>query len=214
MFVGSGRVICWGRRSWSNVCSGPIFGVDTVCTTPNNTLPSLKNLIHVVQCLKSQRYRLPAFKRTVLMQIYMWLGQWLLLPLLYYSTPLGASIRSAMGFHAGSTVVSTAWTLDHIHALALLFTLATFATLYRSLYASDPGFLGSESDAKHLQMDPELAFACPYCGSRPTTRSKHSKVSGQCVHKFDHSCWLLSTDIGDRNHGIFWVYLVLQESPP
>ena len=30
MFVGSGRAICWGRRSWSNVCSGPIFGVDTV----------------------------------------------------------------------------------------------------------------------------------------------------------------------------------------
>ena len=30
MFVGSGRVTIRGRRSWSNVCSGPIFGVDTV----------------------------------------------------------------------------------------------------------------------------------------------------------------------------------------
>ena len=30
MFAGSGRVICCGRRSWYNVCSGPIFGVDTV----------------------------------------------------------------------------------------------------------------------------------------------------------------------------------------
>ena len=30
MFVGSGRVVCWGRRSWSNVCSGPIFGAATV----------------------------------------------------------------------------------------------------------------------------------------------------------------------------------------
>ena len=30
MFVGSGRDICWSRRSWSNVCSGPLFGVDTV----------------------------------------------------------------------------------------------------------------------------------------------------------------------------------------
>ena len=29
MFVVSGKGI-WGRRSWSNVCSGPIFGVDTV----------------------------------------------------------------------------------------------------------------------------------------------------------------------------------------
>ena len=30
MFGGSGRVTRWGRRSWLNVCSGPIFGVDAV----------------------------------------------------------------------------------------------------------------------------------------------------------------------------------------
>ena len=30
IFVGPGSAICWGFRSWSNVCSGPIFGVDTV----------------------------------------------------------------------------------------------------------------------------------------------------------------------------------------
>ena len=30
MFFGSGRGICWGRRSWSNVGSGPIFCAATV----------------------------------------------------------------------------------------------------------------------------------------------------------------------------------------
>ena len=147
------------------------------------------------------------------MQVYMWLGQWLLLPFLYSSTPLGTSIRTAMasgGLYGGSTGASTNWSMDHFQALSLLIVLTTFATLYCSLYGSDPGFLGSESDARYLQMDPAFTFACPYCGSRPTNRTKHSKVSGQCVHKFDHSCWLLSTDIGDRNHGAFWAYLVLQ----
>ena len=34
MFFGTGRAICWGRRSRYNACSGPIFGVGTVlvCT--------------------------------------------------------------------------------------------------------------------------------------------------------------------------------------
>ena len=40
MFVGSERVICWGRRFWSNVCSGPIFGVNTVPAQP----------VHVAMC--------------------------------------------------------------------------------------------------------------------------------------------------------------------
>ena len=30
IFVGSGRTNCWGCRSQSNVCNGPIFVVDTV----------------------------------------------------------------------------------------------------------------------------------------------------------------------------------------
>lgn len=147
------------------------------------------------------------------MQVYMWLAQWLLLPLLYHSTPLGTSIRTAMAsgwFYGGSSGATTAWNIHHLQALSLLIVLTTFAALYRLLYGSDPGFFGQESDAKHLQMEQAFAFACPYCGSRPTNRSHHSKVSGQCVHKFDHSCWLLSTDVGDRNHRAFWVYLVLQ----
>ena len=36
-FVGSGRVICRGRRSRYNVFSGPKFGVDTVCLTHEAT---------------------------------------------------------------------------------------------------------------------------------------------------------------------------------
>ena len=31
MFVGSGRVVCWGRRSWSNDCLGPKSGLDMAC---------------------------------------------------------------------------------------------------------------------------------------------------------------------------------------
>ena len=74
MFVGSGRVICWVRRSWSNVCSGPIFGVIyTVPSLPEEDgatccgavlhLPDCRRL-HVWGCVSS----------VALLGLPLWLG--------------------------------------------------------------------------------------------------------------------------------------------
>jgi DHHC palmitoyltransferase len=133
-------------------------------------------------------------------QVLIFASQWLMLPLLCHSTTLGLKLRNALYSPAAS------W--DSIYALTLCSTLIAFAALYYNLYGSDPGFLGPESDAKHMLLP--HASPCPYCGCKPSARSRHSKFTGQCVHKFDHSCWLLSTDIGDRNHGSFWVLVLLQ----
>ena len=49
MIVGSGKVICWGRRSRYNVCSGPIFGVDTVSQYDDNAkITDIEAVIDVV----------------------------------------------------------------------------------------------------------------------------------------------------------------------
>ena len=40
-FVGSGRGICRGRRSWSNISSGPFFCVDTVLVCGPNLKPAI-----------------------------------------------------------------------------------------------------------------------------------------------------------------------------
>ena len=58
MFVESGRVICRGRRSWSNVCSGPLFGAATVsffrvsattiqrdCPSVSASVPQLSDIV-------------------------------------------------------------------------------------------------------------------------------------------------------------------------
>ena len=44
MFFGLGRDIRWGCRSWCNVCSGPIFGVDTVCERLPDTWAALHSI--------------------------------------------------------------------------------------------------------------------------------------------------------------------------
>eukprot|EP00892_Ulva_mutabilis_P007745 jgi/Ulvmu1/5342/UM022_0136.1 len=140
-------------------------------------------------------------------KVWIWLSQWLLLPVLYGCTSLGTTVN-AWAFPTEPISKHHA-----VYLLILASILVAFAAAYMGLYGSDPGFLGHQRGDDHpgtQQLQLPGASACPYCGSFPTARSKHSKGSGQCVHKFDHFCWWLSTDIGDRNHGLFWVYMMMQ----
>jgi len=41
-------------------------------------------------------------------------------------------------------------------------------------------------------------------------RSRYCKQADRVVPKFDHYCTLLGTPIGERNHALFWMYLVAQ----
>jgi len=41
-------------------------------------------------------------------------------------------------------------------------------------------------------------YYCQHCGFSVPLRSRHCLQTGQCVHKFDHFCYLLSTSIGER----------------
>jgi hypothetical protein len=103
------------------------------------------------------------------------------------------------------------WSTDHMQTLLLIVCIAAFIRLYIHLYASDPGFLHSEGDKELLvQQRTGNVHPCVHCGCKPSIRSRHSKMTGQCVHKFDHSCFFLSTDIGDRTHGLFMLYMVFQ----
>lgn len=130
------------------------------------------------------------------MQVWVWLSQFLMLPVLYASTSLGSVVNS-WAFPVGPIARS-----DTIYLHTLACVIAAFCLSYAALYGSDPGFLGntkgqtSEEQVALQQLQLRGSSACAYCGSVPTARCKHSKASGQCVHKFDHFCWWLSTDIG------------------
>ena len=105
-------------------------------------------------------------------------------------------------------------TADYLHTATFLCFAACFISLYHFLYASDPCILSCDP-ATELPVQKRLAAVqpCMHCGSRPSTRSRHSRSLDVCVHKFDHTCWMLSTDIGDRTHGAFGLYAILQVRP-
>lgn len=98
-----------------------------------------------------------------------------------------------------------------MRALVFMTCAACTIALYGWLYAGDPGFLRTDAQGElAVQQRSYGQEPCAHCGCRPSSRSRHSRALGMCVHRFDHSCWFLSTDVGDRNHGAFGAYLVAQ----
>ena len=155
-----------------------------------------------------------AYRHAIHARLQVWL--WLLLHfgMLAVLLVLCPDLRSAL--LTATTHLSTfTFTRQHLRqSLPLLSFCAcaiAFLLLYRWLYASDPGFLHTDAQGPfEVQLATAGQGACAHCGCRPSVRCKHSKLSGQCVHKFDHSCWFLSTDIGDRTHGAFAIYMAAQ----
>lgn len=51
---------------------------------------------------------------------------------------------------------------------------------------------------------------CPTCQLAPPLRSHHCKLCNQCVATWDHHCDFVGACIGERNHCLFWWFLLVQ----
>lgn len=138
------------------------------------------------------------------LQVWLWLGA-------HFGTlAIILAVDSSLRLKFTS-VTRSWWSTGHVYAFFFALFACAFLAMYRWLYASDPGFLRSDSEGPlAVQLRTAGQRACTHCGCRPTQRSKHSTLSGLCVHRFDHSCWILATDIGDRTHGVFTAFCAAQ----
>jgi hypothetical protein len=111
------------------------------------------------------------------------------------------------------------------HAHVLLAGAVAGLLIFCRVAFSDPGFVPTAAERKE---DPRAARArgaalpsydcdfilydaraCDTCGieSRPA-RSKHCRVCGRCVARYDHHCVWMNNCIGARNHVAFMLFLV------
>ena len=57
--------------------------------------------------------------------------------------------------------------------------------------------------------DRNLPIVCHSCGVRRPLRSKHCKIQGRCIHKFDHFCPFVGNTVGRDNYKYFIGLLVM-----
>jgi hypothetical protein len=115
-------------------------------------------------------------------------------------------------------------------AFAALFA-ATVAAYYCTR-ASDPGFVVPAAGVPQTsyrgtdEWDIEVASQtpggldqpasshreCRKCGAGPPQppSTKHCRICDRCVRGWDHHCGWVGTCVGQNNHRVFWLYLLLQ----
>lgn len=57
--------------------------------------------------------------------------------------------------------------------------------------------------------EPEM-HVCTHCNIVQPLRTKHCNDCERCVSRYDHHCFFVGTCVGQRNHFVFWCYLLVQ----
>jgi len=91
----------------------------------------------------------------------------------------------------------------------VLFTLSTLFFLIA--WRRDPGYLKQDSNIDFFKIIEEFDanHLCPECQVIRTERSRHCNICNRCVERFDHHCPWINNCVGTRNHGYFFIYIML-----
>ena len=114
-----------------------------------------------------------------------------------------------------STVVLLLPFLGNYYVSSIGIILAVLLLVgYIYISNSDPGFLITKYNKTWLQLVEEnrlnIREFCPYCKVEKTSETvKHCHVCGHCVDVFDHHCHWINNCVGEKNSGIFIVFLII-----
>ncbi|KAG8440410.1 hypothetical protein GDO86_006241 [Hymenochirus boettgeri] len=106
--------------------------------------------------------------------------------------------------------------------LTFVFLVLCSVLLYFAVSLMDPGYVLSDPDVKHLSTNTEQVVMiqqsparvrlrrCGYCFIQQPMRARHCQSCQHCVRRFDHHCPWIENCVGEKNHPLFIMYLIVQ----
>ncbi|KAM5145913.1 palmitoyltransferase ZDHHC12 [Mantella aurantiaca] len=109
----------------------------------------------------------------------------------------------------------------YIKPLLFVLTVLCSMGLYFAVSLMDPGYVLSDCEEKASsalteQETSALAFSkvqmrrCGYCLLKQPMRARHCKSCNHCVRRYDHHCPWIENCVGEKNHRVFILYLIIQ----
>ncbi|XP_030063765.1 palmitoyltransferase ZDHHC12 [Microcaecilia unicolor] len=111
---------------------------------------------------------------------------------------------------------------DLSHPLLFVLLVLCSVLLYFAVSLMDPGYVTCDGNVKVLvineeqeEMVPQTPKVvhmrrCGYCMLQQPMRARHCKACQHCVRRYDHHCPWIGNCVGERNHPLFIIYLVIQ----
>lgn len=104
-----------------------------------------------------------------------------------------------------------------MEGLGLSFNIAIHGSFILSMllflmaWCKDPGYLKKDEDIDFFDNIERFDsnHLCPECEVIRTERSRHCNICNKCVERFDHHCPWINNCIGIRNHGAFYLYIIV-----
>ncbi|XP_040180663.1 palmitoyltransferase ZDHHC12 isoform X2 [Rana temporaria] len=109
-----------------------------------------------------------------------------------------------------------------IYLKPLLFILTVLCSvgLYFAVSLMDPGYVLSDSEKTFSELAEQETSTmisstvsmrrCGYCLLKRPMRARHCKSCNRCVRRYDHHCPWIENCVGEKNHRVFMLYLVVQ----
>ena len=103
--------------------------------------------------------------------------------------------------------------IDSYYGIIFIIILLINFILFQIVSNMDPGYEVKKANISFMELYEKYQgdFVCAYCEIRRPRHIKHCQYCNKCVRKFDHHCPWIHNCVGEKNHKIFFVFLLMTE---